>query len=110
MNFGLSETDLQYIVEGIQHFPEIKQAAIFGSRAKGNYRRGSDVDIAIWGARVNFDTVARLHALLEEESPMPYFFDIIDFSHLDHPELREHIERVGKVIFKRDNQGETSVG
>ncbi|MDA8229613.1 MAG: nucleotidyltransferase domain-containing protein [Desulfitobacterium hafniense] len=101
MSFGLNEQDLTFIVSTIVQFNEIKKAMIFGSRAKGNYKPGSDVDIAIFGDDITFDTISRLHAVLEDDSPMPYFFDIVDYSHLTHEELKEHIERVGKIIFQR---------
>lgn len=101
MSFGLRKEDLKYIVSTLARFPEIEKALIFGSRAKGNYKSGSDVDLAIVGDAINFDTVSRLHGILEDESPMPFFFDVVDFSHLIHQELKEHIARVGKIIYKR---------
>jgi len=102
MNFGLREADLDNIITIIQQFSEIEKAAIFGSRVKGNYKPGSDVDIAIWGNDISFTTLSRLHAILEEESPMPYFFDIVDYSHLNHEDLKSHIDRVGIVFFTRE--------
>ncbi|MDN5301083.1 MAG: hypothetical protein PWQ60_597 [Thermoanaerobacteraceae bacterium] len=71
------------------------------SRAKGNYKPESDVDIGIYGENITFDTVSALHAMLEEKGPLPYFFDIVDYTHLSHKELKEHIDRVGKVIFEK---------
>lgn len=100
MNFGLRDSDLEYIVNTIKSFPEVKKAVIFGSRAKGNHKPGSDIDIAIYGEKIGFSIIARLHVQLEDESYMPYLFDIVDFTHLNHKELREHIERVGKVIYE----------
>ncbi|QEK13380.1 nucleotidyltransferase domain-containing protein [Crassaminicella thermophila] len=101
MNFGLRASDLDYIVDIIKKFNEIERAVIFGSRAKGNYKPGSDVDIAIYGENITFDTLSALHSMLEEEGPLPYFFDIVDYTHLRHKELKEHIDRVGKVIFEK---------
>lgn len=101
MKFGLRDGDLETIIKTIRQFPEIEKAAIFGSRAKGNHKPGSDLDIAIWGNEISFSILSRLHAILEEESPMPYFFDILDYSHLDHRELKDHIDRVGIVFFTR---------
>ena len=101
MNFGLKESDMEYIVINIRKFPEIEKAIIFGSRAKGNYKPGSDIDIGIYGKKINFDILARLHSLLEDESPMPYLFDLVDVTNSNHKELNEHIERFGKVIFER---------
>lgn len=100
MNFGLKDSDLDYIIKIIKKFPQIKKTVIFGSRAKGNYKPGSDIDIAIYGEKITFDILAMLHAELEEQSPMPYFFDIVDYTHSNHEELKEHIERVGKVIYE----------
>jgi predicted nucleotidyltransferase len=101
MNFGLKEFELEYIIDAIKKFHEIEKAVIFGSRAKGNYKPGSDVDIGIYGENITFDTVSALHAMLEEKGPLPYFFDIVDYTHLSHKELKEHIDRVGKVIFEK---------
>ncbi len=101
MKFGLRDEDLAYIIDMVAGFTEIRRAVIFGSRAKGNYKSGSDVDIAIVGEDVSLRTVARLHSLLEEEGPLPYFFDIVDYTHTDHAELKEHIDRVGKIIFEQ---------
>ncbi len=101
MNFGLKESDMDYILNVIANFKEIEKAALFGSRAKGNYKPGSDVDIAMYGDKITFDTLSTLHSLLEEQSPLPYLFDIVDYTHLNHKELKEHIDRNGKVIFSR---------
>jgi len=98
MRFGLKDDDLDFIKKTILKFNTIKKTVIFGSRAKGNYKTGSDIDIAIYGEDVDFSTVSRLHAILEEESPMPYYFDIVDYTHLDKKELKEHIDRVGIII------------
>lgn len=102
MNFGLLDEDLIYILQSVKQFPEIEKAVIFGSRAKGNYKPGSDVDIAVWGNDITFLTIARLHAMLEEESPMPYFFDLIDYTHLENEELKRQIDRAGQAFYVRD--------
>lgn len=101
MSFGLKDSDIEYIRNAMKRFKEIEKAVIFGSRAKGNFKAASDVNIAIYGEKINFDVLSKLHAILEEESPMPYFFDIIDYSHLNHKELKEHIDRVGKIIYEK---------
>ncbi|MFA5880057.1 MAG: nucleotidyltransferase domain-containing protein [Candidatus Margulisiibacteriota bacterium] len=101
MIFGLRETDLTYISDTLRQFEEIKKAILFGSRAKGNFKKGSDIDIAIDGDNITFSTVSRLQAIFEDESPMPYKFDIVDYSHLNHDELKEHINRVGVVFYER---------
>jgi uncharacterized protein len=99
--FGLKETDIEFIKKSLSSFNEIEKAVIFGSRAKGSYKPGSDIDIAIFGDNINFDIIARLHSQLEEQSMMPYFFDIVDYTHCDKIEIKEHIDRVGKIIYKK---------
>ena len=99
---GLQAGDLPHIVSVLKDFAEIKKAVVFGSRAKGNYKTGSDVDIAVFGEDVSFSTIARLHSRLEEEGPLPYFFDIVDYTHSEHRELKEHIDRVGIIILDKE--------
>lgn len=107
MNFGLSEKSYNLILETLQKFPEIEKAIIFGSRAMGNYKKGSDVDFAIKGKDVNFDTVLKLHSLLDQELPLPYFFDIVNYNDLENKNLKEHIEKFGIVFFERKEKSIT---
>jgi predicted nucleotidyltransferase len=100
-NFGITEKSYGIILSAIKQFPEIEKAVIFGSRATGNYKKGSDIDIAISGTKVTFDTVARLQGVLNEQSPIPYFVDIIDFNNCNHPELKKHIEENGITFFEK---------
>lgn len=98
--FGLKQEDINYIQTIIGRFPEVEKAVIFGSRAKGNYKKGSDIDIALYGNNLSRIS-SKIHDLLEEETFMPYFFDVIEYADLSNPALKEHIDRVGKVIFER---------
>ena len=102
MPFGLSQDDLDYIDEVMQNFPEVEKAVVFGSRAMGNYKKGSDVDIALIGDKVNFSILAAIKDKLQEESPMPYMFDIVDFTHSDSDALKQHIKQYGIEIYCQD--------
>ena len=72
---------------------------LFGSRAKGNYKPGSDIDLAVKGDRVSPRIVAQLADCLNEETPLPYFFDVVHYETLDNQALVDHIDRVGIVIY-----------
>ncbi len=96
--FGLRQSDLKNIVEILGQFDTINEAILFGSRAKGNYKHGSDVDIALKG-NIDFRTITRLSYLLNQESLMPYKFDFVNYSHTDHKDLKDHIDRVGVPIY-----------
>ena len=104
MKFGLADDDLNWIIQRISSFTEIDKVILFGSRAKENYKRGSDIDIAIYGQKIDFHVVSHLQALLQEQSHMPYMVDVVDGTHLTHEALREHIDRVGQVIYVRSIQ------
>ena len=98
MDTGLTEADINRIRTTIEQFPEIEEAVIFGSRAKGTYKKASDVDLAIKGRAVTSETIKRLNFLLNEELPLPYFFDVVHYESLENQLLVEHIDRVGKSI------------
>lgn len=98
---GLTERDLNYIQEGLKKMDEIEKAVIFGSRAMENNKKGSDVDLAIFGREVTTETLASLDQCLNEMYPLPYFFDIIHYDSLINERLKEHIDRLGKEIYSR---------
>ena len=58
--FGLLDRDIKYIIKALEQHDEIEKAIIFGSRAMGNYKKGSDVDIAIIGENVNRSIIYNL--------------------------------------------------
>ena len=101
MNFGLRQQDLDEIIRTLEKFPLVEEAIIFGSRAKGTFKKGSDIDIAIKGKGIDHELVASLSFLLNEESAMPYFFDIVHFEEISEKELIAHINRVGQCLFSR---------
>lgn len=102
MPYGLLERDLEHILAAVKSLPEISQLVLFGSRAKGNFKTGSDVDLAIKGAEVNYDTALKLAEILNEEKPLPYFFDVVHYEGVTEPRLIEHIDRVGVVLYSKD--------
>jgi len=98
VKLGLRDSDVEQIRRVIAKYPQIIEVNVFGSRAKGNYRNGSDVDLALFGDGVNAEVVRAVRYELNEETRMPYRFDVVDATHLTHTELKEHIERVGVVV------------
>lgn len=96
--FGLKDSTLAIIIREIQRFPEIQEAVVFGSRAKGTHTHGSDLDIAIKGPHIAAKTVDRLSRILNEEAPIPHHIDIIHYEKITNQSLREHIDRAGKTL------------
>lgn len=99
--FGLKDTDIMDIQEVLQRFPEVQSAFLFGSRAKDNYRNGSDVDLALKGDNLSYSTLIRISGVLNEETLMPYHFDVLDYHSINNDNLKAHIDRVGKVLYER---------
>lgn len=100
MTYGLSQKDINEIISILQQFPEVEQAFIFGSRAKGNFKLGSDVDIALQGDNVTHDTVSKILTILNEESFLPYFVDIVHFETIVDRDLKEQIKRTGQCFYQ----------
>jgi len=99
--YGLSHDVIKTITEACMQCPEVEKVMLYGSRAKGNYRNGSDIDITLMGEQLTLEnSVYRLMDLFDE-SDLPYSFDISIFKHIDNPKLVEHIERVGKVLYEK---------
>jgi uncharacterized protein len=101
--FGISEKSFQLIVDTIREIKEIEFASVYGSRAMGNFKYGSDVDIVIYGDKISQQTILKLKTQLEQELPIPYFFDITHYESLVNKDLKEHIDRFSKVFFKRED-------
>lgn len=99
--FGFTDEELIQIREIFSCYEGIEKALIFGSRAKGNYKNGSDVDIALTGAGINADIILEISSFLNEETYLPYRFDLIDYNSVNRVELKEHIDRAGKLIYQK---------
>ena len=95
--YGLSEINGKRIMDFFSRFSEVQEAVLFGSRAKGNYRQGSDIDIAVKGT-VSKDVLSALLVAFDE-TVLPYFVDIVVYDHIKNIALKEHIDRVGICIY-----------
>jgi len=98
--FGLEADHLDFIVQAVGNYGGITEARIFGSRALGNYKRTSDIDIALYGELKSY-TVGSLREFLNNAAPFLYKVDVLEYDKLDNAELKKHIDDFGKVIFKR---------
>lgn len=97
--YGLSESNGNCILDILSRFSAVQEVILFGSRAKGNYKSGSDIDLAIKGD-ITKDVLSTLLAVFED-SLLPYFVDVVVYGHLKNEALIEHIDRVGETIYRR---------
>ncbi|WP_319574671.1 nucleotidyltransferase domain-containing protein [uncultured Desulfobacter sp.] len=99
---NLPQKTINQLIKIFSAYPEIEKVIVFGSRAMGNEKPGSDVDLAISGLKVTSELVVKIHSYLEEETLFPYFFDCLHFETLTNPDLRSHILEYGKILYHRD--------
>ncbi|HPT70181.1 MAG TPA: nucleotidyltransferase domain-containing protein [Syntrophomonas sp.] len=99
IGYGLTQHTLEQIINILTKNPKVEEVVLFGSRAVGNYREGSDVDLALKGKGLEMDELLKLSAELDELD-LPYYFDLLVFEKIDNNDLLDHICRVGQTIYK----------
>ena len=99
MEFGLNEIDVAKLNKVFSEFPVIDEVVIYGSRAKGNFRNGSDIDITLKGD-IDLETLNKISAKLDDLL-LPYLIDLSIFRQISNSDLVDHIHRIGKVFYKR---------
>lgn len=104
MKYGLTETTIEKICAVLARFPDIEKAILYGSRAKGNFKTGSDIDLTLCGEAITPDLRSTIASELDDLM-LPYTIDISVFHDIDHAKLREHIERAGVPLYERANPG-----
>lgn len=96
MRFGLKEEIIKAINDVFLSYPQIEKAVVFGSRAKGNYRDGSDIDICLLG-NIDFVLLQNIEISLDALN-LPYTIDLVVYENIQNEELKGHIDRVGIVV------------
>jgi len=100
MHYGLSDETIEKICGVLARHPAVEKAVLYGSRAKGTYKPGSDIDLSLHGAALTLKELGDIDFELDDLL-LPYTIDLLIFDTLNHDTLRQHIERVGKIIYER---------
>lgn len=100
MNFGLDDRIINKIRNLFSNHTDITEVVIYGSRAKGNYKPGSDIDLTLKGKNLNAELLNKLTNEIDELM-IPYTVDLSLFEDIDNESLIEHIERIGKVFYSK---------
>ena len=102
MKYGLSEKIIEEIQRVFSSFHQIEKAILFGSRAKGNYKKGSDIDLTLHGKELTLKTLYKIENELDDLLH-PYTIDLSIFDQISNPEFIEHIQRVGIIFYERSD-------
>jgi predicted nucleotidyltransferase len=100
MEFGLSDATLSTVRAILRGHPEVDKAIVYGSRAKGNHKAGSDIDLALVGSALDFDSLGSIAGDLDD-SDIPYKVDLSILADIANRNLVDHIQRVGLVFYER---------
>ena len=102
MNHGLTSETVDRIRSVLARFPEVEKAVLYGSRAKGNYKRGSDIDLTLFGSGLKASVLSQINSGLDDLL-LPYKIDISIFAKISHSDLIDHIRRVGVVFYEKQS-------
>lgn len=98
MKFGLNETTIEKINSVFAKYPFVEKAILYGSRAKGNFKNGSDIDITLKGDKLKLPSLLTIMNDLDELN-LPYKIDLSVYSAISNNDLLEHINRVGVIFY-----------
>ena len=94
MNDGLKKKYKKAIIEIFSASEQVEKAILFGSRATGNFRPGSDIDIALFGDKLTISNQARIARFIDE-LPIPQRVDLLLYKTITNEKLKEHIKKDG---------------
>ncbi len=94
---GIGDNILQAIIATCMNFPTVKRVILYGSRARGDYKNGSDIDIAIDAPEMSDREFSRLWNSLDD-LPIIYTMDIVHLQSLKNELLLDAIRQEGRVI------------
>ena len=97
---GIKTTTVAKIVDVLRAFPEVKRAILFGSRAKGTHRPGSDIDLALYGDGLDWRALGRIDDALDDLM-LPYRFSLIALDERTDQAVAAHVRRVGSVLYEQ---------
>ncbi len=102
--FGLARITLDKLESVFHQHDSIESVIIYGSRAKGNYKVGSDIDLTIKGSILPFSELMQVEDQIDDLF-LPYRVDLSQYEKLKNTDLIDQINRVGVVIYNKDQAG-----
>lgn len=108
--FGLKEPTIEKIRSVFANYPQVEKVVLYGSRAKGNYKLSSDIDLTLLGGEdLTSDVLCRIIGEIDDLL-LPYTIDLSIFHQISDSDVIDHIRRVGVVFYERDLNVSSSSG
>lgn len=101
-NIGLEPDDILKIKTVFMEYPQLDSVLIYGSRAKGNYRPASDIDLTLIGEDLTSSMLSEIEFKLDDLL-LPYKFDISIYDKITDAQFLDHINRIGKEFYRKQN-------
>ena len=99
MKYGLSDTVIKELQDVFRRHTNIEKVLIFGSRSKGNYRAGSDIDLAVIGKDIDYRQLLDISTEIDDLELL-YSIDLLDYRSKKGTPIGDHIDRVGQVFYE----------
>ena len=101
-SLGLSQRIVESLLETFSRYPKVERVIIYGSRSRGDYRPGSDIDLAVIAPEMRFDEFSRFWNEVDE-LPIAFNIDLLHLDSLKNQALKEMIEDSGKTIYEKSS-------
>lgn len=101
MKYGLPQSTTQKICSVLSRYPRVEKAILYGSRAKGNYKNGSDIDLTLHGTELTLNVIYKILDDIDELL-LPYTIDLSIFNDISDTDVSEHIQRVGVTFYDKN--------
>ena len=99
MKFGLSDTVIRVLQDVFRRHANIEKVLIFGSRSKGNYRAGSDIDLAVVGQGIDYSQLLAIQCEIDDLELL-YSIDLLDYQKEKGTPIGDHIDRVAQIFYE----------
>lgn len=100
MRFGLPESSIEKICAIFRRYPEVTTVILYGSRIKGNFKPGSDIDLTLVGERIDSTILGRIDNEIDDLL-LPWMVDLSIYSQIENKNLIDHINRIGEPFYQR---------
>jgi len=100
MPYGLKKETIEKINQIFARHKAVEKVFLYGSRAKGNYKKGSDIDLTLIGENLNLRFLNKISLDLDDLL-LPYKIDLSIYNQITNSDLVDHISRVKKIFYKK---------